>query len=137
MMRKEDQKDMGRSISRIFLRSYHSLSHYRPEENRGLRNQGCQSVSRIGNMDNDNTMQKYFRLTRVFAFMDRKHNFRNRLNKPNKVNLDSSVGVVTRLRAEHPSNRSSTTDRSKIYNILFFKTSRPDFKCDISIVFYE
>jgi hypothetical protein len=123
-MRKEDQKDLDKSTSRIFLRNYHSLSHYRPEENSGLVNQECQSVSRIGNTDNDNTKQKYSSLDQGICLMDRK---RNRLNNPNKVSLDSSVGIVARLRAENPSNRSSTTDRSKIpvYNILLFKLSRP------------
>jgi len=59
MMRKEDQKDLGRNTSRMFLRSFHSLSHYRPEENRELVNQECQCVSSIRNTDNENTKQKY------------------------------------------------------------------------------
>jgi hypothetical protein len=67
MMRKEDQKDLGRSTSTVFLRSYHSLSHHRPEENRGLVNQECQSVSRAGKTDSDNTKQKYFSLDQAIC----------------------------------------------------------------------
>ena len=62
MMRKIDQKDFSSSTSRLFLRRYHNLAHYRSEENCELVNQECHSVSRTGNTDTENAKQKCFSL---------------------------------------------------------------------------
>ena len=50
---------LGQKHFKNILKTYHSLSHYRPEENRELVNQKCQSVRSIRNTDNENTKQKY------------------------------------------------------------------------------
>jgi hypothetical protein len=71
-------------------------------------------VTRTGNADLAIQSSSNRHLPWILAFMDRTNNYNNRLNKPNKVSLDSSVGIVARLRAEHTSNRRSITDRSKI-----------------------